>query len=408
MATHNQDIKTLFELYDCQPNQRRFEKFLNSLLATGGRCDIDGWSLADCLQRLDDGAVTALGAAAPNAGGLIAANGGGAPMEKRRGLRRARLKMSFSHLILHLDHPEVKAILSKAPFLGNGPVALDYLRQRCSTPGNTGEQQDKQMEWCSLTIKGHIGIDENTLINLDLRLTSINQEMLPEYAYSGVVQSEKILREIASASQVFMVEATRELNAVEGVPGQPNVRLFQGPEPVDAQGAVTGDPRPRDKVALLAYFHALYADMSEPNFYTHEQLPVIAAVFADDVGAGYAGEAKAEYLALRNAYGELINIDSPGPDTVCPISLFVGCEIGRDRQARTLKVTQQGYIQKLRERFEGEFTLNDLPYGASKAKREARLAAVNAVVVVPQLGSLAERAEILGVTLHAGSAKAYL
>ena len=57
MATHNQDIKTLFELYDCQPNQRRFEKFLNSLLATGGRCDIDGWSLADCLQRFDEGVV---------------------------------------------------------------------------------------------------------------------------------------------------------------------------------------------------------------------------------------------------------------------------------------------------------------------------------------------------------------
>ena len=47
-------------------------------------------------------------------------------MEKRRCLRRARLKMSFSHLILHIDHPEVKAILSKAPYLGNGPLALDY------------------------------------------------------------------------------------------------------------------------------------------------------------------------------------------------------------------------------------------------------------------------------------------
>ena len=80
-------------------------------------------------QRTDDGALTVLGAAAPGAGGVIAPNGGGAPMEKRRGLRRARLKMSmsFSHLILHLDHPEVKAILSKAPYLGNGPLALDYL-----------------------------------------------------------------------------------------------------------------------------------------------------------------------------------------------------------------------------------------------------------------------------------------
>ena len=259
MATYNQDIKTLFPLYDCQPNQRRFEKFYNDLLATGGKCDTDGWSLADCLQRTDDGALTVLGAAAPGAGGVIAPNGGGAPMEKRRGLRRARLKMSFSHLILHLDHPEVKAILSKAPYLGNGPLALDYLRQRCSTPGNTGEQQDKQLEWCSLTIRGNIGIDQNTLINLDLRLTSINLEMLPEYAYSGDVQCEKILREIASASQVFMVEAMRELNALEGMPGQPNVRLFQGPQPVDGLGNPNGEPRPRDKVALIAYFHALWS-----------------------------------------------------------------------------------------------------------------------------------------------------
>ena len=44
----------------------------------------------------------------------------------------------------------------------------------------------------------------------------------------------------------------------------------------------------------------------------------------------------------------------------------------------------------------------------AKAEREERLAAENAIVVVPQLGSLAERAETLGVTLHAGSAKAYL
>ena len=111
--------------------------------------------------------------------------------------------------------------------------------------------------------------------------------------------------------------------------------------------------------------------MSEPNLYTHERLPIIAAVLADDVGVGYAGEAKSEYLSIRSEYVKLINIDSPSPDTVRPLRLFVGCEIERDRQARTLKLTQQGYIRKLVERFEGEFTPNDLPYGASKAKREA-------------------------------------
>ena len=73
------------------------------------------------------------------------------------------------------------------------------------------------------------------------------------------MQCEKILREIASASQVFMVEAMRELNALEGMPGQPNVRLFQGPQPVDGLGNPNGEPRPRDKVALIAYFHALWS-----------------------------------------------------------------------------------------------------------------------------------------------------
>lgn len=44
----------------------------------------------------------------------------------------------------------------------------------------------------------------------------------------------------------------------------------------------------------------------------------------------------------------------------------------------------------------------------AKAEREERLAAENAPMAVPELGSLAERAETLGVTLHAGSAARYL
>ena len=277
--TSTQDIKLLFPPYDCQPNQRRFDKFQNDLLASGGNCDVEGWSLADCLQRTDAGAITPLGAHAPGTGGIIPANGGGVAMDRSRGLRRARLKKSFSHLILHIDHPEVKAVLSKAPYLGNGPVALDYLRQRCSTPGNTGQQQDMQMEWCSLTIKKDIGINENSLINLDLRLTSIGSEMQPEYAYGNDVQCEKILREISNSSALFMVEALRELNAVEGRPGLPNVRLFQGPTPVDANGAATGEPRPRNKVALLSYFHAMWSAAVRAR-----QLPVLKPQVHDRPG----------------------------------------------------------------------------------------------------------------------------
>ena len=50
--TSTQDIKLLFPPYDCQPNQRRFDKFQNDLLASGGNCDVEGWSLADCLNAL--------------------------------------------------------------------------------------------------------------------------------------------------------------------------------------------------------------------------------------------------------------------------------------------------------------------------------------------------------------------
>ena len=173
----------------------------------------------------------------------------------------------------------MKAVLSKAPYLGNGPVALDYLRQRCSTPGNTGQQQDMQMEWCSLTIKKDIGINENSLINLDLRLTSIGSEMQPEYAYGNDVQCEKLLREISNSSALFMVEALRELNAVEGRPGLPNVRLFQGPTPVDANNVATGEPRPRNKVALLSYFHAMWSAAVRAR-----QLPVLKPQVHDRPG----------------------------------------------------------------------------------------------------------------------------
>jgi len=114
----------------------------------------------------------------------------------------------------------------------------------------------------------------------------------------------------------------------------------------------------------------MFADLSEPNLYTHATLPFVAAVFADDVGCGFHRSARKEYMAMKAAYGKLIKIDNPVPDTTNPLSLFTGCELHRDRQAKTIKVTQSGYIRKLAARFAGKYKLQDLPYGASKAKRD--------------------------------------
>ena len=116
----------------------------------------------------------------------------------------------------------------------------------------------------------------------------------------------------------------------------------------------------------------MFADPVEPNLYTHETLRIIAGVFGDDVTCGFDASQRGEYLAVRGAYSKLIKIDSPGPDVTVPITdkPFVGLEWERDRQNRTIKLTQRGYIERLATRFKGKFTLNELPYGASRAKRD--------------------------------------
>ena len=72
----------------------------------------------------------------------------------------------------------------------------------------------------------------------------------------------------------------------------------------------------------------LRAKLTDPNLYTHPDLSFIVAVFADDCGAGFRPEERAEWLAVRQEYGKLINIDSPGPDITVPIKLFVGLDVG--------------------------------------------------------------------------------
>ena len=42
-----------------------------------------------------------------------------------------------------------------------------------------------------------------------------------------------------------------------------------------------------------------HSSMAEPNLYTHAELPIVAAVFADDVAVAFNGTHRAEYLAMR-------------------------------------------------------------------------------------------------------------
>ena len=57
MPTRNVDIKLQFDPYDCVPDRDRWEAFLQNLENHGSACDEQGWSLADCIFRRDDGAM---------------------------------------------------------------------------------------------------------------------------------------------------------------------------------------------------------------------------------------------------------------------------------------------------------------------------------------------------------------
>lgn len=90
----------------------------------------------------------------------------------------------------------------------------------------TSDQQDKQVEWLNVSIIKDIGVNEATIINLDLKLETINNDIAVAAQFDADATAEKILREMANSSSLFLLEATKELNAVEGVPGQPGVHEF--------------------------------------------------------------------------------------------------------------------------------------------------------------------------------------
>ena len=115
----------------------------------------------------------------------------------------------------------------------------------------------------------------------------------------------------------------------------------------------------------------MYAKLTDPNLYTHPVLRIIAAVFADDCGAGFKAEVKREYLAMRKAYSELINIDSPGPDLLVPITIMTGIDIDIDYDTGTVALCQRTFVGKLTKWYKDRVTMNDMPTPPSKAKREA-------------------------------------
>lgn len=100
------------------------------------------------------------------------------------------------------------------------------------------------------------------------------------------------------------------------------------------------------------------ASLIEPNMYRHRSLCVFIAVFVDDVIAGFSMDVKDDYLRLKADYAKRVRIKCTD---ITPVSVFTGVEISRDRVARTLTITQTGFIKRAATRYQGQFKEGALP-----------------------------------------------
>ena len=107
---------------------------------------------------------------------------------------------------------------------------------------------------------------------------------------------------------------------------------------------------------------------NEPNLYLHEKYGFRVGVFADDTLAGYKLKLTHEYKAFKKAYSVLINIEYL---EISPVVKFIGIQVSRDRQNKTITLHQAQYIQAVGDEYKGQFELQETPHGTSKDDRAA-------------------------------------
>jgi len=79
------------------------------------------------------------------------------------------------------------------------------------------------------------------------------------------------------------------------------------------------------------------SSLTEPNLYIHQELPIMITVFVDDIIVVYDKSALEAYLQIKEKYAQLIKI---GSTDIKKVHKFTGVEIQRDREKRTITLTQ--------------------------------------------------------------------
>ena len=118
------------------------------------------------------------------------------------------------------------------------------------TPNRDGEEE-QDLEWIQFSISKNVGKSENTVKEAVKMLRSLNGTRVGTRKKTSDEIAEKLLRVVFSATNDPVgTEASRELERVQGVPGQPGVRMFQH---ALLMGAAAGNTR--DLPGLIKHFH---------------------------------------------------------------------------------------------------------------------------------------------------------
>ena len=155
MAAHTVDIKLSFQQFDMTPGQAG-RVFRRNLLTLGGKTDANGYSLADCFLRVDEGAM-APGNAVPQPGAPPL----GGPVANQR-LKFARNKESYRFLLAHISDEGTREVLSEGPYFQLGAEAFDYVMETVIVAMDEGEVQEMTVYWFLMEILTDVGFSENS------------------------------------------------------------------------------------------------------------------------------------------------------------------------------------------------------------------------------------------------------
>ena len=139
--------------------------------------------------------------------------------------RQKRLKASAAFICRHVSNVLIMEKMTEPPCLGDGYQCYLLLKNRCEQAPDTSEANKLKAEWQAVSIANDIGVNENTVAELQTLLERMN--VLIPAAHGRFTSDEiavKILECIRGASSLFVLKAAQEINATEGQPGQPGVR----------------------------------------------------------------------------------------------------------------------------------------------------------------------------------------